>query len=156
MNVDDVFLVLHHHWALDTSTFPDERQRLQLAFLVLLCAYTATRPGALVYVKRNVEVLAECPICEAEEKNVKCGDSDSELDNQNIRGDAMDLDHEEIIECLCYKHITLVLLPARHHHPLVMATGTMDKGQFGFHDPWIGSYSNHGSTKFVPWHIGST
>jgi len=47
MNVDDVFLVLHHHWALDTSTFPDERQRLQLAFLVLLCAYTGTRPGGL-------------------------------------------------------------------------------------------------------------
>src|SRR2546423_15685414 len=49
MNVDDVFLILHHHWVLDTSIFPDERQRLQLAFLLLLSAYTATRPAALVY-----------------------------------------------------------------------------------------------------------
>ena len=48
MNVDDVFLVLHHHWALDTSTFPDERQRLQLTFLVLL--YT----GGGGYVQRTV------------------------------------------------------------------------------------------------------
>jgi len=47
MNVDDVYLVLHHHWVLDDSVFPDERQRLQLALLLLLSAYTATRPAAL-------------------------------------------------------------------------------------------------------------
>lgn len=28
MNVNDIYLVLHHHWILDTSVFPDERQRL--------------------------------------------------------------------------------------------------------------------------------
>jgi len=49
MNVDDIFLILHHHWVLDTSIVPNERQRLQLALLLLLSAYTATRPGALVY-----------------------------------------------------------------------------------------------------------
>jgi hypothetical protein len=53
MNVDDVFLVLHHHWVMDTITFPDGRQRLQVAFLVLIIACTASRPGALVYVARN-------------------------------------------------------------------------------------------------------
>ena|SRR2546429_5598758 len=53
MNVDDVFLILHHHWALDTSIFPDERQRLQLAFLLRLSAYTATLPAALVYNAKN-------------------------------------------------------------------------------------------------------
>lgn len=42
MNVDDVYLVLHHHWILDTSVFPDERQRLQVALLLLPSAYTAT------------------------------------------------------------------------------------------------------------------
>jgi hypothetical protein len=31
MNVDDVFLVLHHHWVMDTANFPDGRQRLQVA-----------------------------------------------------------------------------------------------------------------------------
>jgi hypothetical protein len=25
MNVDDVFLVLHHHWVMDTVTFPNGR-----------------------------------------------------------------------------------------------------------------------------------
>jgi hypothetical protein len=45
MNVDDIFLVLHHHWFMDTATFPNGRQRLQVAFLVLMIAYTASRPG---------------------------------------------------------------------------------------------------------------
>ena len=93
MNVDDVFLVLHYHWALDTSTFPDERQRLQLAFLVLLCAYTGTRPGALVYVKRNAKVLTECAISQDEEADVEDSESDGEPDTHSyIQGDAMDLD----------------------------------------------------------------
>ena len=112
MNIDDVFLVLHHHWALDTSTFPDERQRLQLAFFVLLCAYTGTRPGALVYVKRNAKVLTECAISQDKETDVEDSESDDEPDAQgHIQGDVMDLDVEEIIECLCYKHVTLILLP---------------------------------------------
>jgi hypothetical protein len=94
MNIDDVYLVLYHHWAVDTSRFPDERQRLQLAFIVLLCAYTASRPGALVYVKRNNEVLTECAL-----------GFDTAIE------DGMDLEPNEIIETLCYKHVTLVLLP---------------------------------------------
>ena len=49
MNVDDVYLVLHHHWVLDTSVSLDERQRLQVALLLFLSGYTATRPAALVY-----------------------------------------------------------------------------------------------------------
>ena len=53
MNVDDVFLVLHHRRVMDTATFPTGRQRLHVAFLVLMVAYTASRPGALVYVARN-------------------------------------------------------------------------------------------------------
>jgi hypothetical protein len=53
MDVDDVFLVLYYHWVLDTSVFPDKRQHLQLAFLLLLSVYTATRPAALVYKAAN-------------------------------------------------------------------------------------------------------
>lgn len=49
MNVDDVYLVQHHLYVHDTSIFPDERQRIQLALLILLQAYTATRPRVLVY-----------------------------------------------------------------------------------------------------------
>lgn len=49
VNIDDVYLVLHHHWVHNTSIFPDERQRIQLALLIQLQAYTATRPRVLVY-----------------------------------------------------------------------------------------------------------
>ncbi len=48
MNVNDLLLVLQYHWAFDTETFPHERQRVQLSLLLLMAAYTATRPGALV------------------------------------------------------------------------------------------------------------
>lgn len=107
MNVDDVYLVQHHHWFLDTSIFPDERQRLQLAFLILLCAYTATRPGALVYVEKNVMVSTRCALgCDKDACD--CDDEEEE----HIDDDAMEVDGEETnYECLRYKDITLVLLP---------------------------------------------
>jgi hypothetical protein len=53
MNVDDVYLVLYHHWVLDITTFPGARQRLQIHFLILISGSTATRPGALVYMAKN-------------------------------------------------------------------------------------------------------
>ena len=62
MNVDDVYLVLHYHWVLDVTIFPDGRQQLQVSFLLLISAYTATRPGVLVYVARNVKEYKSCPI----------------------------------------------------------------------------------------------
>ena len=53
MNVDDVFLILHHHWIMDIVTFPDDRQRLQVFFLILTSTYIATRLDVLVYVSKN-------------------------------------------------------------------------------------------------------
>jgi hypothetical protein len=38
---------------IDTATFSSGRQQLQVAFLVLMIAYTTDRPGALVYVAHN-------------------------------------------------------------------------------------------------------
>ncbi|KJK84922.1 hypothetical protein H633G_11257 [Metarhizium anisopliae BRIP 53284] len=57
MDVDDVYLVQHHHWVHDTSVFPDERQRIQLALLILLQAYTATRPRVFAYKKLNRKAI---------------------------------------------------------------------------------------------------
>jgi len=101
MNIDDVYLVLHHLWVLDTSVldtsvFPDERQRLQLAFLILLSAYTATRPAALVYkvtdqVKQREHYLG--------------WEKDKHKEN-----DEMELDWEDI-KTLCYEDVTLLVLP---------------------------------------------
>jgi hypothetical protein len=57
MDVDDLYLLLHHHWGLDVSVFPDERQRLQVALGSVIQAYTATRPAALVYSATNKEKM---------------------------------------------------------------------------------------------------
>jgi hypothetical protein len=104
-NVDDIYLVLHHHWGPDTSKFADERQRLQLAFVIQICAYTAARPGAVVYVERNAKVLTECAMDPYEEE-----EEHDDID-QEPHTEVMDLDSEAIIEYLCYKHVELVLLP---------------------------------------------
>ncbi|KAL8724132.1 MAG: hypothetical protein Q9166_008119 [cf. Caloplaca sp. 2 TL-2023] len=39
---------LYYHWIFDTETFPTERDRIHLAFFILLLAYTGSRPGAIV------------------------------------------------------------------------------------------------------------
>jgi hypothetical protein len=44
---DDVLLLLTHHWARDTCTFPTEDQRVSLAAIILLSIYTGCRPAEL-------------------------------------------------------------------------------------------------------------
>jgi hypothetical protein len=85
--------MLHHNYVLSTSVFPDERQRVQLDLITKLSAYTGARPGSVVYQERNCKVL---------------GSEDEDPDEEDP--DAMDIDIEEIFECLCYKHVTLFLL----------------------------------------------
>lgn len=99
MNVDDIFLILHHRWAVDSLVFPDERQRLQLAFLLLLSAYTATRPGALVYSATDRK--------KQREHHIGWENNGSEEDER------MDYTAEEV-KTLCYEDITLLLLPNPH------------------------------------------
>ena len=50
LEAEDLHEVLRCHWATDTNTFPNERQRIQLATLLLLTAYTGSRPGALLVI----------------------------------------------------------------------------------------------------------
>ena len=40
--------MLHYHWNFDTAVFPFERERVQLATVLLFLAYTGARPGAIV------------------------------------------------------------------------------------------------------------
>ena len=54
-HIDDVLLILNHHWVLDTEAYPDGQQRLQVALLILLMVYTASRPGAILYLLKNIE-----------------------------------------------------------------------------------------------------
>ena len=48
MNVDDFLLLLHHHWALSTDYYTIERERVQLALIILFMACTTTHPSTLV------------------------------------------------------------------------------------------------------------
>jgi hypothetical protein len=83
MNVDDLYLVLHHHWTKDTTPYPDGRQINRLAFLLLVSAYTASRPGALVYVEKN------------ERTNVQHFLSNAD-DEEDEHEDDWDLGHEDL------------------------------------------------------------
>ena len=97
MDVDDVYLVQHHHWVHDTSVFPDERQRIQLAFLILLQAYTATRPRVLAYKKLS-----------------KAAIDDHYFDYKNEESETSQMDEydpkEDDFKTVCYKDIQLFLL----------------------------------------------
>ncbi|KAL2847243.1 hypothetical protein BJY01DRAFT_212753 [Aspergillus pseudoustus] len=99
MNVDDLYIVLKYHWVQSTTPYPDGRQIIQLAFLMLVSAYTASRPGALVYVDRN------------ERTNVSHfygqSNSDDVVEVQQIDWDSL----TEDLKTLCWGQITLVLLP---------------------------------------------
>ncbi|KAH6696617.1 hypothetical protein BKA61DRAFT_622814 [Leptodontidium sp. MPI-SDFR-AT-0119] len=53
LGVDDLLLLLNHHWARDTSTFPTERHRVQFALILLLLFATGCRPAELVDAKKK-------------------------------------------------------------------------------------------------------
>ena len=48
MGVEDLQILLEHHWACDDSRFYDGRQRIQTALVALLCAGTAQRPCSIL------------------------------------------------------------------------------------------------------------
>ncbi|KAM4067411.1 hypothetical protein HRG_001360 [Hirsutella rhossiliensis] len=97
MDVDDVYLVQHHHWVHDTSVFPDERQRIQLAFLILLQAYTATRPRVLAYKRLDTNAVNDHYFgCEDEATQVDYAD---EFDPK-----------EDDFKTICYRDVQLLLL----------------------------------------------
>ena len=48
LEADDFAEVIQYHWVSDINVFPNERQRVQLAAILLLAAYTGSRPHALL------------------------------------------------------------------------------------------------------------
>ncbi|KAH8758036.1 hypothetical protein F5883DRAFT_364281, partial [Diaporthe sp. PMI_573] len=46
--VEDLAMLLYHHWVRDEEIFAHERLRVQLAANLILAGATATRPGALI------------------------------------------------------------------------------------------------------------
>ncbi|KAJ6057049.1 hypothetical protein N7460_000323 [Penicillium canescens] len=99
-NVDDLYIVIHHLWTKDTTPYPDGRQIIQLAFLLLVSAYTASRPGALVYVEKNERTNAEHFFGSVDDVDAIEKDT---MDEWDLR--------DEDLKTLCYGQISLVLLP---------------------------------------------
>lgn len=48
MSVTDLWFVLRHLWAYDTEQYTAERERVQMAFMLQLAGFTASRPGAII------------------------------------------------------------------------------------------------------------
>jgi Protein of unknown function (DUF3435) len=46
LGIEDLLAILRYHWYLDTASH--ERYTVQIPFLILMTAFTASRPGALV------------------------------------------------------------------------------------------------------------
>jgi Protein of unknown function (DUF3435) len=46
--IEDMLAILHYHRRLDIASVPHERYTLQLLLLMLMTAFTASRPGALI------------------------------------------------------------------------------------------------------------
>lgn len=114
INVDDVYNALYHHWILDVLIFPDGRQHLQLVFLVLVCAYIASRPGALVYVERNIKVKKSTSLASDDNSDEMDADSWDEMNADEMEEDdnpTSPEEHVEALKTLCYEDVTLVLLP---------------------------------------------
>ncbi|CAG7991807.1 unnamed protein product [Penicillium salamii] len=99
MNIDNLYIVLHYHWTKDTTLYPNSRQIIQLAFVLLVSAYTTSRLRALVYIEKN------------EQTNVQhFFGSVNEIDaTKTEKINKWDLRNEDL-KTLCYGQISLILL----------------------------------------------
>lgn len=60
LEAEEFVEVIQYHWAADINVFPNERQRVQVAAILLLAAYTGSRPGALLHITyRDLRLYVE-------------------------------------------------------------------------------------------------
>jgi Protein of unknown function (DUF3435) len=48
LSAEDLGILLQWHWKYGTSTFANERQRVQMSLLILFSAFTGSRPATLL------------------------------------------------------------------------------------------------------------
>lgn len=104
MNVDNVFLVLYYYQALDTTTFSNRQQQLQIVFLIFISIYIATQLRALVFVVRNIRKEKKHYI-----SNNSSNEDNNESNNEDKDTTNWNLDIEEV-KIICYKDIALIIL----------------------------------------------
>ncbi|KAL9068183.1 MAG: hypothetical protein Q9157_006584 [Trypethelium eluteriae] len=141
LEVDAFLLVLHHHWVQDTSVYPCEEQRLQLALLLLFAAYTGTRPCSLLQTKPSKQQLESAPKVKAayasqpdvaditdgdpaalEDNNESDDVSESESDHGGYNGAADGRDSAgELIQSVLYQHVTILVVKHKGRDVLTMS-----------------------------------
>jgi hypothetical protein len=94
LGVDDLLLLLNHHWARDTSTFSTERHRVQFALILLLLFGTGCRPAELVDGKKK------------RKENLSSDDDDLEGDVA-MSGVEEDIRH---FDAICYEDVRLLVV----------------------------------------------
>ncbi|KAK4223504.1 hypothetical protein QBC38DRAFT_425312 [Podospora fimiseda] len=107
LNADDMYLILHHHWVYDRSIFPHEPQRLQFALMLLVQAYTATRPRVISYRSINQARISAHYVGQGSEAG-----SDDESDPQPDSESETLQTSPEIYKTVTYRDIKLLLLPS--------------------------------------------
>jgi hypothetical protein len=60
LEAEEFVELIRYHWASDINIFHNERQRLQLAAILLLAAFTGSRPHALLCITyRDLDLYVE-------------------------------------------------------------------------------------------------
>ncbi|KAF7944137.1 hypothetical protein EAE96_010541 [Botrytis aclada] len=106
IGVDDLLLLLNHHWARDTSVFPTERHRIQFALILLILFGTGCRPAELVDAQKKPKSASSAEdISEGDESDddhgIKFGNSTFGKNNNNSN-------KTERCDALCYEDIRLL------------------------------------------------
>ncbi|KAG4430257.1 hypothetical protein IFR05_014253 [Cadophora sp. M221] len=124
LGVDDLLLLLNHHWARDTSTFPTERHRVQFALIMLLLFGTGCRPAELVDARKkrkddidseddDLEVFDNDDIVAIGKNNDESGPESNKSTSSCDEGDvAMSGMGEDIrhFDAICYEDVRLLVV----------------------------------------------
>ena len=103
MGVEDLLRVLVYHWSQDSSVFEDggERQRVQLATILLFAAFTSARPAELVDGELSEKLKKKIKDLKWLEGAMQPPDGDSESDDGRAAKRS---------KALCYEDVCLRVL----------------------------------------------
>jgi hypothetical protein len=104
--VDDLLLLLNHHWARDTSTFPTERHRVQFTLILLLLFATGCRPAELVDARKKTRDDTSSSDNDDGDFGADDSDDSSAYDNDAFN----DVDNVRHFDALCYEDVRLLLV----------------------------------------------
>ncbi|KAF2174706.1 hypothetical protein K469DRAFT_685751 [Zopfia rhizophila CBS 207.26] len=135
LSVDDLLLLLYHHWVLDTGAYPDEEQRLLLALLFLFAAYTGCRPCSLVdaSVKKSDEGARNA----AKDEAIRFCDSGEDDENDSEYDEEPEFDEDglpfvdiEELKSVLYEHVTIMAVKVQDRMvPVMFITIIHTKGE---------------------------